>query len=134
MVGLSACNQSAKTTEKNIKNEKQAVGSDKDDHGCIASAGQTWSELKQDCIQVFNVGFRLNPVAPQKDAAVISAFILLSDDQSKLELFLPDQTDHRTIILNKDAQGVYQNDQYTYDPDKSVLYVQGIEKYKGNVE
>ncbi len=134
MVGLSACNQSAKTTEKNIMNEKQAVGSDKDDHGCIASAGQIWSELKQDCIQVFNEGFRLNPVAPQKDAAVISAFILLNDDQSKLELFLPDQTDHHTIILNKDAQGIYQNDQYTYDPAKSVLYVQGIEKYKGNVE
>ncbi len=134
LVGLSACDKSAKTTENNSKSEKPAVGSDKDDHECVASAGQTWSELKQDCIQVFNEGFRLNPVDPQKDAAVISAFVLLSDDQNKLELFLPDQAGRPAVILNKADQGTYQNDQYTYDPDKSVLYVQGIEKYRGNVE
>lgn len=92
------------------------------------------ANLNRTVSRFFNEGFRLNPVDPQKDAAVISAFVLLSDDQNKLELFLPDQKDQSTIILNKDKQGIYQHDQYTYDPDKSVLYVQGIEKYRGNVE
>jgi len=129
LAGLSAC-EKPKITENNIKKEKQAVGSDKDDHGCIASAGQTWSELKQDCIQIFNKGFRLNLVEPKKDEAVISAFILMSDDQSALELFLPDHT----VILKKTDKNVYKNNQYKYDSDNSILYVDGVERYKGNVE
>ncbi|WP_294270808.1 membrane lipoprotein lipid attachment site-containing protein [uncultured Chryseobacterium sp.] len=130
---LSACNK-PQTNENTVKNEQKAVGADQDDHGCKASAGQTWSELKQNCIQVFNEGFRLNPVTPPKDAAVTSAFVLMSEDQSRLELFLPEQTDHHTLILNKSDKGMYQNDQYQYDPVKSVLYLNGVEQYKGNVE
>lgn len=134
LVGLSSCNKPVKAPESTVIHEKKAVGSDKDDHGCMTSAGQTWSELKQNCIQVFNEGFRLNPVAPEKDAAVISAFVLWSQDKNKIELFLPDVADHETFILNKTGKDVYQNGQYKYDADKSVLYVDGIEKYKGNVE
>ena len=59
-----------------------------------------------------------------------SAFILMSDDQSALELFLPDHT----VILKKTDKNVYKNNQYKYDSDNSILYVEGIEKYKGNVE
>ncbi|UZT99150.1 hypothetical protein ODZ84_06155 [Chryseobacterium fluminis] len=134
MVGLSACNQPAKNTEKKPADERKAVGSDKDDHGCMASAGQTWSELKQNCIQVFNEGFRLNPVNAQNNAAVISAFVLMGDDQKKAELFLPDREDQQAVLLDKDSKGMYQNGQYSYDPIKSVLYVDGKEQYKGNVE
>ncbi|WP_294205319.1 hypothetical protein [uncultured Chryseobacterium sp.] len=130
---LSACNK-PRTNENTIKNEQKAVGADQDDHGCKASTGQTWSELKQNCIQVFKEGLRLNPVAPPKDAAVTSAFVLMSEDQNRLELFLPEQTDHHTVILNKSDKGMYQNDQYQYDPVKSVLYLNGVEQYKGNVE
>lgn len=134
LVGMSACNKPSKTTENTVTAEKKAVGADKDDHGCIGSAGQTWSELKQNCIQVFNEGFRLNPVAPEKDAAVISAFVLWSQDKNKIELFLPDAANHESIILNKTENNLYQNDQYKYDANKSILYVNGVEKYKGNVE
>ncbi len=136
LAGLSACNKPAPTptNENTATNEQKAIGGDKDDHGCLTSAGQTWSELKQNCIQVFNEGFRLNPVNPPKGAAVISAFVLMSDDQKKLELFLPDEDEHETTILNNDGKGMYENDEYKYDPEKSVLYVDGVEKYKGNVE
>ncbi len=134
MAGLSACNKPAKTAENSVTTEKKAVGADKDDHGCLASAGQTWSELKQNCIQVFNEGFRLNPVAPEKDAAVISAFVLWSDDKNKVELFLPDAAGHKTTILNKTGNDQYENGPYKFDAHQSVLYVDGIEKYKGNVE
>lgn len=129
-VGLSSCDKPAKMAGNNIKEEKPAVGSEKDSHGCIATAGQTWSELKKDCIQIFNEGLRLNPVEVQKNNSVISIFVLLNDDRSKLELFLPDNT----IMLTKSDQGIYQNDNYEYDSEKSVLYVNGIKKYEGNVE
>lgn len=29
------------------------VGGDKDKHGCIASAGYTWSEAQKDCIRLW---------------------------------------------------------------------------------
>ena len=35
------------------------VGNDKDEHGCIASAGYTWSELLQECIRPFEKGIKL---------------------------------------------------------------------------
>lgn len=134
LMSLSACNKPAQATENNDKKGHTTVGSDKDNHGCKGSAGQTWSELKQDCIQIFNVGFRLNPIESKKDEAVISAFVLLNDDQTKAELFMPDNTDHHTIILNQSEKNRYKNDQYTYDSYRSVLYIDGVEKYKGNVE
>lgn len=135
MAGLSSCNKPGKTTENTVKENKQALGSAKDEHGCVASAGQTWSQLEQNCIQVFNKGFRLNPAGPKKSEAVISAFILFSDDQSKIELFLPqDAGRNNTFILNKVSKDTYQNEHYKYDSNKSVLYIDGVEKYKGNVE
>lgn len=33
--------------------KKQVVGSDKDSHGCIGSAGYTWCEPKQKCLRTF---------------------------------------------------------------------------------
>lgn len=135
LVGLSSCNKPSKTAENTVKENMKELGSDKDKHGCLASAGQTWSKLEQDCIQVFNKGFRLNPVDAKKDEAVMSAFILFSDDQSKIELFLPQNAAHdNTLILNKANNAMYQDEDYKYDSQKSVLYIDGVEKYKGNVE
>lgn len=134
LAGMAACSKPAKTAEEKTEPAPKAVGADKDSHGCKASAGQTWSELKQNCIQVFNEGFRLNPVDPPKDAAVISAFIILSTDQSKLELFLPDAAGQQSLILNKTGNDLYKNGQYKYDSNKSVLYINDTEKYTGNVE
>ena len=62
---------------------QRIVGNDKDLHGCKGSAGQTWSELKQNCIQVFNEGTRLNPVRTVAGKAISSAFVVFSDDQSE---------------------------------------------------
>ncbi len=45
-LGISACNKPIKNTDNSSK-QVQSVGNDENDHGCIASAGQTWSELKK---------------------------------------------------------------------------------------
>ncbi|XLQ20764.1 MAG: hypothetical protein ACKUBY_03755 [Candidatus Moraniibacteriota bacterium] len=39
------------TTVQEITPEEQMVGNDKDEHGCIGSAGYSWSEEKQECIR-----------------------------------------------------------------------------------
>ena len=50
---LTGCgNGGKKEAETSERKEKEAVvGSDKDEHGCIASAGYTWSEVQKDCMQ-----------------------------------------------------------------------------------
>ena len=39
---------------------KGLVGADRDDHGCIASAGYTWSYALHDCIRVWEQGHILS--------------------------------------------------------------------------
>ena len=108
-------------------NSVKMVGNDKDNHGCKESAGQTWSELKQNCIQVFNEGTRLNPINAQKDGAVISAFLVFNGDQSKAELFL---TDKPNVILKKTQNGNYTSGKYVYSSSDSTLYIDGKAVYK----
>lgn len=110
---LSACKGSKNKPENGVDNnpstvEQQTVGGEKDDHGCLTAAGETWSELKQNCIQVFNTVQRLNPVATNTNEAVISAFVLFDDDESKVEVFLPNYEE--TIILSKGTDDTYQNE------------------------
>ena len=36
-----------------LSNSEDLVGGDKDEHGCIGSAGYTWDETKQKCVRVW---------------------------------------------------------------------------------
>ena len=60
------------------------VGDDKDKHGCIASAGYTWSETQKDCIRLWEKGVRMNAV----DDAEKMLFLVFSPDSTQVELFL----------------------------------------------
>lgn len=128
---LTACNKakndSSENTEEQITTE-ELIGGEKDKHGCLTAAGETWSELQQGCIQVFEVGQRLNPIEVAEGEAVISAFVLFNDDRSKLELFLP--TKNETIILDKNEEESYQNDTFRFDTKDLTLYIDDKQMYK----
>lgn len=129
---LAACNStknnSSKTDTEQPNTEKTTkVGGEKDEHGCLTSAGETWSQLKQSCIQIFNVGQRLNPIETKDGEAVISAFVLFSDDKSEVELFLPN-TKSNTILKTADKE-TYENGEYKYSTKDSSLYVNGTKAY-----
>lgn len=64
----------------------QLIGGDRDEHGCIGSAGYTWSEVRKDCIRLFEKGIRTEAV----DDSCRSAFIVFSPDSSLVELFFSD--------------------------------------------
>lgn len=127
IVALVACNTTQKTNTKTQDNV--GVGGEKDEHGCVVAAGQTWSKLNKNCIRLFEAGVRLNPVKVKEGSAVISAFIIYNDDKSKIELFLPD-TAKASIILNKDTADLYQNDTYKFDVKQQVLYINGEKRYE----
>lgn len=62
------------------KPTQNLVGSDRDDHGCIASAGYRWSEAMKDCIRIWEVGERA--VNGEKNL-----FVVFSPDSSVAEVY-----------------------------------------------
>lgn len=60
------------------------VGADRDEKGCIPSAGYTWSELKQQCVQPFSIAdIRLtDPENP-----TLAVYVILAEEQGKAEVF-----------------------------------------------
>jgi len=131
-LALTACSDRKSNSRNNPEGQdpeqRPQIGGDRDRNGCLTAAGETWSGIKQDCIQIFNVGQRLNPIEKNEVEAVISAFVLFNDDRSKLELFLPDQK--KTILLHRDGKGSYQRDSWKFDPEDSTLYIDGKKRYK----
>ncbi len=65
------------------------TGADRDKHGCIPSAGFTYSQIKKECIQIFNEDIRLTEVKPKKSYTAMAA-VIFSKDHKKAEVFLPD--------------------------------------------
>ncbi|MFA7650760.1 MAG: hypothetical protein WCY06_10575 [Flavobacteriaceae bacterium] len=134
---LTACNNpksnvSENTEEQTTEQANTTVGGEKDEHGCLTSAGETWSQLKQNCIQIFNVGQRLNPVETKDGEAVISAFILFNDDKSEAELFLPN-TQSNTILKTSNKE-IYENGEYKFDTKDVSLYINGTKTYSADVK
>ena len=125
---LFACNTGQKKSETTDAEqqavEEQLVGDDRDEHGCIGSAGEIWSEMLESCVRLFDDAIRLNPVEVQEGEAVISAFALLNEDQSKVEIFLPEM-DGVSMILEKSADGHFQNELVRYDVEEVALYLGG---------
>lgn len=90
---LASCTSSQKKTEKD-----PAVGADRDSHGCIGSAGYTWSEVRKDCIRLFESGTRLEGTGDKNQ----TAYLVFSPDSSQVELFFsngdtPEILDRRSL-------------------------------------
>ena len=66
-----------------------AVGADRDAHGCIGSAGYTYSALKDKCVRLWEEGITLLPAETQ-DGAMMAAYAVLQDNKG--ELYLPGRT------------------------------------------
>jgi len=134
-LAFAACNNSTpQQTDKAVEElttpqQEMMVGGDRDEHGCIGSAGYSWSALREECIQVFEVGTRLNPMDVEQEEAVISAFIVSKDgDNSQVELFITGED--QNPILKKEADGTFKNGKYTYNAQTKELSVDGKVAYK----
>jgi hypothetical protein len=76
------------------------VGGDTDAHGCIGSAGYSYSTVKAACIRMWEVGIELLPLKPQGTATFASYIVFASGrDGRRAELFLYGRTD--PLILEK---------------------------------
>ena len=73
------------------------VGHDRDNHGCLSSAGYIWSEVQQDCIRPFETGIRM--ISTTEPDATSCAYLVFNVDSTRAELFLPDR--ETTEVLDR---------------------------------
>lgn len=72
---------------------RQLTGGDRDSHGCIGSAGYTWSEVQNDCIRLWEKGIRMEST----DGSNRMAFIVFAPDSMQVELFFSDCSDNEIL-------------------------------------
>ncbi|WP_338875768.1 hypothetical protein WBJ53_09085 [Spirosoma sp. SC4-14] len=120
---LASCNNSQ--TQKNEKATADSasaqptstvVGNDKDEHGCIGSAGYIWSPVRNDCIRVFEQ-IKLQSIA-ENSADSAAAFLLFSTDRKQAELFLPGRPEG--LVLTE--TGEKGNQHWTKDSLEIILW------------
>ena len=126
--------------EKKVEAEDAAektavVGNDKDEHGCITSAGYTWCEVQRDCIRLWEKGIRMTSVAD----AQRTLFLVFSPDSTQVELFFSEESvpneilDRRGLpsggyawnVEDDDTKNVHQeNGEWTVSRRGRVIYKQ----------
>lgn len=92
------------------------VGVAMDEHGCNAAAGYMWSEVRGDCIRIFEEGIRMDSQADKNVTS--SAFLVFSPDSLQVELFLPEENAQPVLDRRALPKGGYawnQEDDDTYN-------------------
>ena len=103
------------------------VGGDRDVHGCIGSAGYTYSQIKNDCVRVFEQKIKLKEVNSDKSYTSMTA-VIFNKDMKKAEIFIPDGA-AKSIILNKEGKqkiwksGAHIKDSYVLIPHKKSYQI-----------
>ncbi len=98
MVVLSACS---------VNKQPQAIvydaplGSQTDEHGCKPAAGYMWSSIKGNCIRIWEEGIQLNNAVDKYSA--YAAFLVLSDDSTKIEAFMVETSGANPILYREGA-------------------------------
>lgn len=81
--------------------QQVAVGGQSDSHGCLPSAGQRYSVLKQQCVQLFSVAdIKLD----DPNNKTLAVYVILSEDKSQAEMFW---ASHENPIMMDSAKGGY---------------------------
>jgi hypothetical protein len=119
---------------KNTTTKDSTVVNDKDENGCLSSAGYVWSKVNNECVKGYS-GIQLNPmnVANNEDETA-SAYVLFNEDASMAEVFLPNET--TSIVLTRSTEGkpwVYKDWQLIAWKGY-VLKKGGENKYMGDAE
>lgn len=142
---LTNCQQKSEekttTTDTTTVAQTAMVGNDLDKHGCKGSAGYTWSVAKNECVQIFEAGVRLD-AADSTLNQTLSAFAVFVNDEKEnefdVEIFLPSLSDSTIILkpVKDDGAGTWTNGiytltqwkgMYTLEEGKKTLY-QGMRK------
>jgi hypothetical protein len=101
----------AKTIAVTDTTKKPMPGSDKDEHGCIGSAGYTWSVVRKECIRIFEAGTRLNPTNAVADKTT-SAFVVFDKYEGNAEVYIPGQPGSVILEYGKKNSEIWFNEDW----------------------
>lgn len=110
----------------------QLVGVAEDAHGCNAAAGYTWSEVRQNCVRLFEEGVKFAAAAGQD--STLAVYVVFATDSLKAEVFMPDQNVHPLLDRRSLPEGGYAWNQED-DDTLNVRMVDGawIIEQRGNI-
>ncbi len=102
------------------------VGNDRDVHGCIGSAGYTYSQIRNECVRVFEQKIKLKEVDSDKGYASMTA-VIFSKNMKKAEIFIPDGAAKSIILERQGKSKVWKSgkaikDRYVLVPYKKKGY------------
>ncbi len=109
VLGIIACNTQKGSQQTAVVTDTHAiVGADQDEHGCKASAGYTWSEIKGECIRIWEVGSKLTYTQENQPQAE-TMYVVFTGDSTQLETFganhqLWTRTDNSTSWTSADKK------------------------------
>lgn len=108
------------------------LGGDRDVHGCIGSAGYTYSQLRNNCIQTFNQKIKLKEVNSDKSYTTMTA-VIFTKNLKKAEIFIPDGN-AKSIILDKQGkEKVWKSGSHIKDSYVLTPYKKGYQIKKNDV-
>lgn len=108
MLFFSSCKLTDSKPEEQVEASESTVKdsaavSDKDENGCLASAGYIWSKVNKECVKLYT-GIQLNPFTnPQNEDDALCAYILFDETREHAEIFLPNQ--ESSMVLTRKAEG-----------------------------
>ncbi|MDV3982167.1 hypothetical protein CMT48_13940 [Elizabethkingia anophelis] len=120
----------------NFYSQEVQIGSDKNKQKCVASAGYTYSLIKQTCVRLFDERIQLKEKSSKKNYTS-NAVVILSEDKKSAEVFLPSMQEgmilentinvnnnkSQIIIFTKAAYSLIKNrNKYTLKRSKKIIF------------
>lgn len=99
--------------------EPEMVGGQQDKHGCLSTAGYTWSGLKQQCIRIWEQGVLVEDLVKTDKWA--GSYVVFSKDKGKAELYLADSPDDPPILGNQN--GVFENRDFRLEKHQGTWHL-----------
>ncbi|GHE43128.1 hypothetical protein [Sphingobacterium griseoflavum] len=109
-LSLTACHGRKDNSKSSNTSNLAQLGGDKDDNGCLASAGYTWSKVRENCIRPWEEAITMN-VTDTSTSFETAAFVLIDSTKHQAELFLKEEDE--SILLDSVSPLLYKNKQYT---------------------
>lgn len=112
------------------------IGVAKDAHGCNAAAGYVWSEVRKNCVRLFEDGVKFSAAAGQD--STMAAYVVFATDSLQAEVFLPGQDKQPLLqrrqlpaggyVWNEEDDDTYNvrqmNGRWVIEQRQNVLYTQ----------
>ena len=104
-------------------NEQTLLGSDRDEHDCIGSAGYSWCESKQKCIRTWEEECKMETI----DTAENKNWIVYKNEKFKFELKLPGNWSGYNIV--ESDYPVFSSVAFSFNKEHQPFSIFSIIKY-----